>query len=198
MGEGRTASYDLVERVKQGDREAFAPLFEQYRGRVAVLIYFKTSPALRASVEIEDLVQDTFTQAYQDIGQFTYRFPGSFMSWLARIADHVVQDKARYFGRQRRHAAEVVPFRSESHPEGIEPADSRTPSRLLRNNEALQVLLDRLDALPDDYRRVILLAKFQELSTEEISRELGKPRQAVALLLHRALKRLRGMGEVTV
>ncbi len=196
--QGATSTFDLVERVKRGDREAFSPLFEKYRSRLAVLIFFKTSPELRASVEIDDLLQETFLRAFRDVGQFTYQFPGSFMSWLSRIADHVVHDQARYFGRQQRRAAEMVPFRSESHPEGVEPADSRTPSRLLRNDEELRLLFQRLDALPEDYRRVILLAKFEELSSEEIARALGKSREAVALLLHRGLKRLRAAGGLSV
>jgi DNA-directed RNA polymerase specialized sigma24 family protein len=52
-------------------------------------------------------------------------------------------------------------------------------------------LLERLDALPADYRQAILLAKIEGLSTAELAERMGKSREAAALLLHRAVKRFR-------
>jgi len=50
-----------------------------------------------------------------------------------------------------------------------------------------------LDALPDEYRAVIIMAKLECLSTQEIAEKLGKSRAQVAVLLHRAVQRLRQM-----
>jgi RNA polymerase sigma factor (sigma-70 family) len=69
--------------------------------------------------------------------------------------------------------------------------DSKTPSRLLSQDEAFTSLLRDLDALPDDYREVILLIKVEGLSTQEAAERMGKSREAIALLLHRAIQRLR-------
>jgi RNA polymerase sigma factor (sigma-70 family) len=49
----------------------------------------------------------------------------------------------------------------------------------------------QLDALPADYKEVILLAKIEGLPSAEIAERLGRTREATALLLHRALKRFR-------
>jgi len=57
----------------------------------------------------------------------------------------------------------------------------------------VQALFARLEGLPPDYREAILLAKVEGLSTAEIAARMGKTREAVALLLHRALKRLRAL-----
>jgi RNA polymerase sigma-70 factor (ECF subfamily) len=103
---------------------------------------------------------------------------------------------ARYHGRQKRHAAEVVPLRSESNPGGPEPVDSRTPSRFLAQDEGLRALLQELDELPKNYREVILLAKIEGLPTQEVAERMGKSREAVALLLHRAIKRFRQLHEL--
>jgi len=84
-----------------------------------------------------------------------------------------------------------VPLRSPSNPGGFEPADSKTPSRLFAARQGVEALLQKLDDLPEDYRQVILLARFEQLTTAEIAERLGKPREAVSLLLHRALKRIR-------
>jgi RNA polymerase sigma factor (sigma-70 family) len=100
----------------------------------------------------------------------------------------------RYQNRQRR-AGEEVPFRSASNPAGPEPADTRTPSRLFAQQEALERLLGRLSELPEDYRQAILMAKIEGLSTAEMAQRLGKSREAVALLVYRAVKRFRTLRE---
>jgi RNA polymerase sigma-70 factor, ECF subfamily len=186
-----TTSLSLIERIRRGDRDAFTPLFEKYRPRLTALLYCRVGPRLRASVEVEDLLQETMLRAFRELDRFTYRSPGSFFRWISRIADHVAVDAARYAHRGKRDAGETVPFRSPSNPNGPEPVDSRTPSRVAAAQEALRRLLTRIDALPEHYRNIIVMAKIEGLSSGEIAEKLGKPREAVALLLHRALVQLR-------
>lgn len=190
-----TTSFDAVEKVKSGDREAFAALFVKYRRRLAVFLRYRAGAELLASVEVDDLMQETFLRAFRDIDQFRYQSPGSFWNWLASVATHVAQDAARFQGRQKRHGAEVLRFRSASNPQGPEPLDTRTPTLLLAEKETVAELFRRLDALPEDYRQAIFLAKIEGLSTAEMAERLGKSREAAALLLHRALKRFRGLAE---
>src|ERR1035437_4823934 len=118
-----TSTFDLVERFRAGDETAFGQLFAAYRPRLAVLIRYKLGERLRERVEVDDILQEVFLAASKDIGSFTYRCPGSFMSWLSRIADHLVADEARSQARQKRRAVELVRFRSASNPDGPEPAD---------------------------------------------------------------------------
>jgi RNA polymerase sigma-70 factor (ECF subfamily) len=186
-----TSSLSLIERIQKGDREAFTPLFEKYRNRLSALLHCKLSVRLRKSVEVDDLVQETLIRAYRELDSFVYRSPGSFFRWLARIADHVVIDAARFEGRRKRNAEANVPFRSPSNPDGPEPVDSLTPSRIYAQRERLDRLLEVLDALPENYRQAIIMAKIEDLTTNEIAEKLGKSREAAALLLHRALKQIR-------
>ena len=185
----RTSTYDLVERFKRGDTEAFSLVFQKYQRRLATLVYYKMSLELRSRMEVDDVLQEVFLAASRDMNHFTYQSPGSLMAWLSRIANHVIVDAARYQNRDKRRAEEMVRFRSESNPGGPEPVDSETPSRLFARGEHEQMLLKKLDALTAEYREIILLAKFEGLTTKEISERVGKSRESVALLLHRALKR---------
>ncbi len=186
-----TSTFGLIERFKQGDEEAFAQLFEKYRRRLAVLIHYKLSPEWQGTMEVDDVLQETFFAASQDAGNFVYRAPGSFLSWLARIAEHIIIDEARARNRQKRRAAEMVRFRSESNPAGPEPVDTNTPSRILAQEESVRALLGRLNTLPANYREAILLAKVEGLSTAEMAERLGKSREQVAVLLHRAVEKFR-------
>ncbi len=190
-----TTSHGLIEKIKSGDSGAFSALFDRYRPRLAVLIHYRIGPEMRGFADVDDVLQETMFRAFRDIHQFTYQSPGSFLSWLSRIADHVIADLARSQGRQKRHPAELLRFRSESNPGGPEPVDSKTPSRLLAQKESMLGLLEKLNSLPEDYRQAILLAKVEGLSTQEVAERLGRSKEAAALLLHRAIKRFRSLSD---
>ena len=192
--ESATSTFTLLEQARAGDREALSRAFEKYQKRLAVLVHFKLSPSARAFSEVDDVVQEVLLRAFRDLDRFQYRSPGSFLRWLSSIADHVIVDRVRYRNRERR-AGEDVPFRSASNPDGPEPRDSRTPSRLFAQQEAVERLLDRLGALPEDYRQAILMSKIEGLSTAEMAERMGKSREAVALLVFRAVKRFRVLCE---
>jgi RNA polymerase sigma-70 factor (ECF subfamily) len=191
-----TSTFGLVERFKRGETEAFSLIFRKYRRRLAVLVHYKMSAELRGAVEVDDILQEVFLAAARHMGNFTYESPGSLMAWLSRISNHVVVDAARYEKRGKRHAEEVLRFRSKSNPAGSEPVDKNTPSQVFARAEGMQILLEKLDALPPDYREMILLAKFEGLTTKEISERVKKTRESVALTLHRALKRFRELEAV--
>lgn len=192
--EPQTSGFGLVERVRKGDQQAFSRLLEKYRYRLAVMIHCRMGGGLRRDADVDDILQETFLRAYRDIDGFDYKAPGSFMSWLARIAENVIVDAARSRNRLKR-AGEHVPFRSESNPGGPEPIDRHTPSRIFSENESLGRFVEMLARLPEDYRRVIVLAKVEGLSLSEVAQRLEKSNEATSLLLHRAIKRLRSLHE---
>lgn len=177
--------------MRAGDDEAFTALFRKYSPRLAALIHYRLGPAMQGKIEVDDILQETFMTALRQLPGFTYRNPGSFMNWLSRIAEHVIVDAARYHARQKRSLEATVPLRTESNPTGTEPVDSETPSRIFASKEHLERLLARLDALPEELRAVIIMAKLECLSTQEIADRLCRTRASVAVLLHRAVQRLR-------
>src|SRR5271169_6176262 len=134
--ESPTSTFTLLEQAKAGDEAALSRAFEKHQRRLAVLVHFKLSPRAREFSEVEDVVQETYLRAFRDIDRFTYQSPGSFLRWLSSIADHVIIDRVRYQGRERR-TGEEVPFRSASNPAGTgtgghahaEPAVRATGSR---------------------------------------------------------------------
>src|SRR5262249_33837750 len=120
---------------EQGDEYAFRALFVKYQKRLALLIHYKLGHEMRRLADVEDVLQETFLEAFRDIKRFRYEKPGGFLSWLSRIADHVIADAARFHGRQR-GSAEFVRSRWVGPREGPEPVDSATPSRLLAEKES--------------------------------------------------------------
>jgi RNA polymerase sigma-70 factor (ECF subfamily) len=189
-----TTTFSLLEQARRGDSIALTALFERSRRRLSILVHYKLGPEARRFEDVEDIVQETMMRAFRNFDGFSYRSPGSFLNWLSSIAEHVIVDRARFHHRDKR-AGEEVRFRSESNPLGPEPLDSATPSRVFSRQQQMQQLTRALDALPEDYRRVILLAKIEGLSTGEMAIAMGKSRDAVAVLLYRAVRKLRGFYE---
>ncbi len=175
-----------MELARAGDGEAFRKLFEKYQRRLALWAHYRLGEGLRATLDVDDVVQETFLEAARDIGRFEYRAADSFFRWLASIARHVIEDAARRERRKKRDGGKRVDAAA------AQLADTLTPSRILFQAERVRALMDRLDALPEQYREAIVLARLEGLSPSEVAARLGKPREAVALLLHRGLKRLRG------
>src|SRR5579872_2124201 len=166
-----TSTFTLLEKARAGDEAALSRAFEKYRRRLTVLVHCKMSPGNRGFSEVEDVVQEVYLRAFRDLEKFSYQSPGSFLRWLSSIADHAIVDRVRYRNRECR-AGEEVRFRSESNPAGPDPTDTKTPSRLFAQQEAVERLLARLDLLPEDYRQAIVMAKIEALTTAEMAQRL--------------------------
>jgi RNA polymerase sigma-70 factor, ECF subfamily len=186
-----TESLEVVDRAKHGDQEAFFWLFQKHHSRLAVFIRYQMGDALRRRYEIDDVLQELFLRAFRDLPHFNYQGSGSFLRWLFQIARHTLQDLARFQDRQKRQSDEEVISDSRLSNQLAGPVYSQTPSRILFQRERLARLLIHLDALSEMDRELILLAKVEELTIEEITRRLGKTKPQVSLGLHRALQRLR-------
>ena len=79
----------LVRKIKQGDSSAFGDLYEAtYKA-----VFFHASAVLKNNEDIEDAVQEAYTQAYQNIDRINV--PEAFSSWVNQIATYVSLRKIR-------------------------------------------------------------------------------------------------------
>ena len=191
---------EFVEKARLGDREALGTLLQRYRQRLEALIHLRLGPQLREKVEVEDVLQETYLNAIGAIQKFQWTDQGSFFRWLGAIAEHVIQRSARFHlqTEKRKYSRE----RSlERHLDGTEgrPADlakllrarDPSPSTILQRQERFDRLEAALNQLHPDHREVIILAAVRGLPTRDIAAQLGRSREAVSMLLLRALRRLR-------
>ncbi len=172
---------DLVALAQRGDREAFGLLYDRYLPRV----YGYCLRLLRDHEAAEDANTDVFMRALT--GLPAYR-AGSFRSWLFTIAHNVTTDHLRQQGRT---------ISMERAPEPIDPYD-------LEDSALTAVEWARIERslplLSPDQQQVIAL-RLAGLTAVEIGAALGKPRNAIDGLHHRALLRLKSLvatGEAAV
>lgn len=170
----------LVGRAQRGDQRAFDELVEQYRDRLRSSFNGRIGAGLRKSVEVDDLVQETFLWAFKSIRTFEWQGENSFLRWLGGISHHVVLKAAdRAKGQESAALTEEV------------PADDSSPSKVLARGERFDRLQAAVDTLSPDHREVIVLTRIEGLKVNEVARRMGRSPDAVKKLLRRALRKLR-------
>lgn len=127
------------------------------------------------AADAEDLTQQTFLDAQRKLD--TLRDPDKVRAWLFMIVRNLYRRRLRDQGSHSEVTLEAVgePVSEET---AVQPLDS----------ESLQGVLD---ALPDEFRTVLVLFYFQELSYREISEQLDVPIGTVMSRLSRGKKHLR-------
>jgi len=187
----------LIERAQLGDRAAMNALYERYSQRVLVIVRSRLGQRLRRKMESCDLVQSVLLASFRDFNKFEYRGEKAFLRWLSRIVENRIRDKRDFFSARKRDVAREEPLEREERRESRFIAGSEpTPSRRLVLSEQLLQLERAMDRLPSEYREIIIRAKHEGMSLEEIAEAMGRSKDAARMLLARALTRLSGcMGE---
>lgn len=142
--------------------------------------------------DAEDLLQQSLIEAYAAFDRF--EIGSHFDRWVFRIMHHTFLDTVR---RRPRWAMESLDAAWENADGGGEstrrdvPDPRSGPETELMAKTLSEPLQRALDALPSDFRSVVVLADMQELSYEEVARVLGCPVGTVRSRLHRARNLLR-------
>jgi RNA polymerase sigma-70 factor (ECF subfamily) len=175
---------DLVVRAQRGSREAFDLLFRRHQARLDGLIALRVGRMLRFWIECEDIAQQTWLVALQDIRKFQWRGEGSFYRWLAGIAEHVIL----------RHARDQTKGENggEMDPERL-PAPGDSPSTDMRRWERFVSLRDAVGRLSDDHREVVISIYFRGLRVAEVATRMDRSADAIHMLHLRAVRKLRGL-----
>jgi RNA polymerase sigma-70 factor (ECF subfamily) len=153
---------ELVAAVLKGDRDRFGDLVARYQGRLVNYLY----RLLRNADEAHDLAQEVFLKVYQALDRFDPQY--RFSTWMFRVAQNAAIDQIR---RQR---LKLVSLQREDGAEGEHrewepPSPGTGPYGDLRNRERGAAIQQAIEALPWEYRELIVLRHFGELSYEEIA-----------------------------
>lgn len=179
----------LVLRAKAGDLEAFEVLTNRYERRIYSLAF----RILRQEQDAEDVTQQTFLSAIENLQGF--RGEASFGTWLLRIATHAALKIIRKRKGLNTISLEETTEAAEdwhtvAHPEYI--ADWRqSPEELVHNNEVRRLLDDALQQLDEKHRLVFLLRDVEGLSVKETADALGISEANTKVRLLRARLQLR-------
>ncbi len=173
--------YQLVLAARdRGDQRAYADLMRYYREPIYLMLLRMT----HSPVDADDLTIEAFGKAFRQLSSYTPQ--NTFATWLFSIASNHGIDFIR-----RQHMR-LVPLNSMSVTDEDDayeypfPSDDPTPEEELITRQRDKIVRDLVDRLAPRYRRIVNLRYFDELSYEEIAKQLNIPLGTVKIQLRRA------------
>ena len=167
----------------------FDSLVNKYHKKIFNVIYRKIGDFEEAT----DLTQETFLNAFKHYDRF--RGDAKVFTWLYTIATNLCINRMRQRERQRGLRIESLDQpRDLDEEDGLtrEVADfTNAPQVVLEEKELRQRILAAVDSLPPDYKEVVLLREFHDMSYNEIVVATGLSLENVKTRLSRARGMLR-------
>lgn len=179
--------------AERGDRA-----LDQYREYLTMLARVQLDPRLRDKLDPSDVVQQTLLDAHQKQEQFRGQTEAEKAAWLRQILARNLVDALRAFGRAKRDVARerslhVAMEQSSQRLEAWLAAEQSSPSQKLDRHERAVQLANALAALPEAQREALVLQHWHGFSLAEIGQHMGRSPAAVAGLIKRGLRQLRGL-----
>ena len=166
---------ELISRATSGDEEAFADLMRAYYAFVyRIVIEIVSNPH-----DAEEVVQDTFLNAYCGLGQIEERT--RFRNWLAKIA------RNRALNWQREQRADTVSI-NDVGEDSLQYMDS--PSEQLIRDEQLEMVRRAMNTLSQKDRDIARSYYLEGASYDELIRAHGLSYKAISFRLSRAKRTL--------
>lgn len=179
----REQEYLIVQRVLEGDGNAFEELVLEYEKK----IYNVALRMLGNSEDAADMTQEAFIKAYNSLSGF--RGDSKFSVWLTRIVSNLCLDFMR--SRSRRPTVSLSMEDDDGEDVQLDIADtSQSPEQLMERRLTRESVRRGLQTLPDDYREILLLREIQGLSYDEISAALDIEVGTVKSRIFRGRKKL--------
>lgn len=164
----------LLTQVAQGDRAAFARLYDIVSGRLFGII----GRVVGRRELAEDALQETFMRIWQRAHSYDETI-ASPMAWMATIARNQAIDL-------KRRAAERLSASSGELDETLAD-ESPDPESLAGQTGELRRLSDCMQGLPNERQQLVLLAYRQGFSREELAIRFKRPVTTIKTLLRRSL-----------
>ncbi len=165
----------LIDRVRNGQTEAFAQLILRYQNQV-FRIHFQFTQDHQIA---EDLTQECFVRAYRKLDSFDAS-KGALSTWLFTIARNLA-----------RNALSKRSHEGSSLGSVAEPSHEDSPQKLTSRRETAQRLDLALAALPEPFQSAFILAELEELPIRQVAEIEGVPVGTIKSRVSRAKAKLR-------
>jgi RNA polymerase sigma-70 factor, ECF subfamily len=172
---------ELVRLARAGRTEAYGELVRRWAGRVTALCHAKVGKAHLA----DDLAQETLLRGFRALGSLTD--PDRFGAWLCGIALRTCLD----WLKAKKNAQ--IPFSALAPGQNLDNYlhDPRAGEAGVDREDELRRLLAEVEALPEDYRKVVMLYYYEDVTYRELAGLLGVSPATINARLTRARALLR-------
>jgi RNA polymerase sigma-70 factor (ECF subfamily) len=182
----RSDETDLIHRAVAGEETAVRIIIQTHNR----LLYRVARSIVRDGADAEDVLQEAYLHAFQALASF--RGDSSLATWLTRIVFNEALQRVRrhtdlpvsQIEPPNQAASHVIPFPSNGTP----VAD---PERAMAQRQLCQLVERAIDALPQEFRTVLVARVVEGMSVAETAALLGIRPETVKTRLHRARRMLR-------
>lgn len=193
------ASTDALQRLRDGQEEAFSELFASYRDRLYQIVSVRMDRRLAGRVDPDDVLQEVYLDAAARLHHYINHHSGSFFIWLRLITTQTMANTfRRHLIVQMRDARREVSINSgqasenPTTPIALQLLGRLTsPSRAAMRDETIRLVVRAIEAMKPLDREIITLRHFEQLENQEVAEVLGLNAKAASIRYIRALGRLK-------
>lgn len=179
--EERAAEHQLMQRIAQGDNQAFDEFNKQYRTLIFTTVY----KVLNHHEDSQDVTNEVLMTMWKKAESY-HPGKGSLVTWICttsrnRAIDRIrsVQRRASLYDRYEQKLEAEIPERRTSGREEVYRSDAR------------RVLQSAVVSLSPEQREVIEMAYFEGLTQRQIAERIDSPLGTVKARIRRGVERLR-------
>ena len=165
---------EIIQGAKRKDQKAFKILFDMHWD----YLYGFMLKTIQNDEITEDIVVKTFAKAFDKIHSYDSEY--NFKTWLLTISKNLYKDFLRSENKISKIETRPLYLKNKNYPTSI------SPEEIIINSQKLEFLLDSMRTMKDEYRKILRLRFFEDLSYKEISKKLNQPLNTVKVKILRA------------
>lgn len=172
--------------AQDGNEDAFAKIYDYYYGKLSAYVYRRVlGPEIT-----EDIISNTFFKVLHNLKKFKWRGAAEFNGWMYRIATNEVNE---YFRKKDRYTFSPPKDLEEYFDDSSETSSlhDEVSNRMDLESDFAQIS-GVIQGLKPIEQSIIHLRFFEDMSMKEIADVVRKSENSVSVLLHRALKKVKG------
>jgi RNA polymerase sigma-70 factor (ECF subfamily) len=172
---------ELLHQMAAGNEQAFGAFYDRWHPLVHAVVL----RVLRSADDVEEIVEETFWQAWRQSGRYEPT-RGAVQTWILTIARSRALDRVRLTSRRREE-----PIDGESGAQVLQLATDDDPSMDAESAERRKLVAAALADLPREQREVLELGYFSGLSQSEIAERIRQPLGTIKTRMRLAMQKLR-------
>jgi len=176
----------LVRAMAAGDERALGTLYDKWHA----VVHGVVARVLRQPDDVEDVVEETFWQAWRQASRFDPT-RGAVQTWLLTIARSRALDRVRSLRRRREE-----PLEGDDGEAVTQVAAPSDPGLDAEASERRRIVTAALSELPTEQRETLELGYYGGLSQSEIAERTGQPLGTVKTRMRLAMQKLRGQLQI--
>ena len=190
---------NLLQQADAGDPHALGQLLEQHRNRLLQITGFRMDQRLKSRIDAADVVQDAFVEATRRVSEQKRDDRIPFFLWLRLLTlQRLAELHRKNLGVQARDVGREVSIFAGQVPQATSAVIAAqllggltSPSQAAIRVETRQLVEDKLNAMDELDREILVLRHFEKLSNQETARVLNIKESAASNRFIRALKKLK-------